>query len=69
MTSNGKLLTCLFEEEGYDIKKMIRNPKITDQEIREYIINSYKMKPEGIVELIRINRLRPSLNLMHKIGG
>ena len=69
LTSNGRLLTCLFEKEGYDIKKMIRNPKITDQEIREYIINSYKMKPEGIVELIRINRLRPSLNLMHKIGG
>ena len=69
LTSNGRLLTCLFEKEGYDIKKMIRNPKITDQEIREYIINSYKMKPEGIVELIRINRLRPRLNLMHKIGG
>ena len=69
LTSNGRLLTCLFEKEGYDIQKMIRNPKITDQEIREYIINSYKMKPEGIVELIRINRLRPSLNLMHKIGG
>ncbi|HET8792796.1 MAG TPA: GTP 3',8-cyclase MoaA [Nitrososphaeraceae archaeon] len=69
LTSNGRLLTCLFEKEGYDIKKMIRNPMITDQEIREYIISSYKMKPEGIVELIRINRLRPSLNLMHKIGG
>ncbi len=48
---------------------MIRNSKTTDQEIREYIINCYKMKPEGIVELIRINRLRPTLNLMHIIGG
>ena len=48
---------------------MIRNAKITDQEIREYIVNCYKMKPEGIVKLIRINQLRPTLNLMHTIGG
>jgi GTP 3',8-cyclase len=69
LTSDGKFLTCLFEKEGYDLKKMIRNAKTTDQEIREYIVNCYKMKPEGIVELIRINRLRPTLNLMHTIGG
>lgn len=69
LTSDGKFLTCLFEKEGYDLKKVIRNAKATDQEIREYIVNCYKMKPEGIVELIRINRLRPTLNLMHTIGG
>ena len=69
LTSDGKFLTCLFEKEGYDLKKMIRNAKATDQEMKEYLINCYKMKPEGIVELIRINRLRPTLNLMHTIGG
>ena len=69
LTSDGRFLTCLFEKEGYDLKKMIRNSNATDQEIREYIVNCYKMKPEGIVELIRINRLRPTLNLMHTIGG
>lgn len=69
LTSDGKLLTCLFEKEGYDLKKMIRDRKVTDQEIREFILNCYKMKPEGIVELIRINRLRPSINFMHTIGG
>ena len=69
MTSDGRFLTCLFEKEGYDLKKMIRSVKATDQEIRDYIVNCYKKKPEGIVELIRINQLRPTLNLMHKIGG
>jgi len=69
LTSDGRLLNCLFEKEGYDLKQMIRNTKATDQELRKYIINCYKMKPEGIIELIRINHLRPTLNLMHTIGG
>jgi cyclic pyranopterin phosphate synthase len=69
LTSDGRFLTCLFEKEGYDLKKMIRNAKATDQEIIDYIVNCYKMKPEGIVQLIRINQLRPTLNFMHTIGG
>ena len=69
LTSDGRLLTCLFEKEGYNLKELIRNVKITDKEIRDYIVSCYKMKPEGIIELIRINRLRPTLNLMHTIGG
>jgi hypothetical protein len=47
---------------------MIRNAK-TDQEIMDYILSCHTKKPEGIVELIRINGLRPTLNLMHTIGG
>ncbi len=69
LTSDGRFLNCLFEKEGYDLKKMIRNAKATDQEIMDYIVNCYKKKPEGIVELIRINGLKPTLNLMHTIGG
>jgi cyclic pyranopterin phosphate synthase len=68
LTSDGRFLTCLFEKEGYDLKKLIRNAK-TDQEIMDYILSCITKKPEGIVELIRINGLRPTLNLMHTIGG
>ncbi|MGZ5486468.1 MAG: GTP 3',8-cyclase MoaA, partial [Nitrososphaeraceae archaeon] len=68
LTSDGRFLTCLFEKEGYDLKKMLRNAK-TDQEIIDYIVSCHKKKPEGIVKLIRINGLRPTLNLMHTIGG
>ena len=68
LTSDGRFLTCLFEKEGYDLKKMIRNGK-KDQEIMKYIRECHKNKPEGIIELIRINQLKPTLNLMHTIGG
>lgn len=69
LTSDGRFLTCLFEQEGYDLKRVIRNGITPDEEIKDYIINCYRKKPEGIAELIRINRLRPTLNLMHTIGG
>ena len=62
LTSDGRFLTCLFEKEGYDLKKMMRNTKTSDQEIMDYIVSCHKKKPEGIVELIRINGLRPTLN-------
>ncbi|MGD1838044.1 MAG: GTP 3',8-cyclase MoaA [Nitrososphaeraceae archaeon] len=68
LTSDGRFLTCLFEKKGHDLKKMIRNGK-KDQEIIEYIKHCHKNKPEGIIELIRINGLKPTLNLMHTIGG
>lgn len=68
LTSDGRFLTCLYSKEGYDLKKMLRNNE-TDQKIMDYIINCYTEKPEGIVQLIRINGLRPTMNLMHTIGG
>ncbi|MGD1834482.1 MAG: GTP 3',8-cyclase MoaA [Nitrososphaeraceae archaeon] len=68
LTSDGRFLTCLFEKKGHDLKKMIRNGK-KDKEIIEYIKHCHKNKPEGIIELIRINGLKPTLNLMHTIGG
>lgn len=68
ITSDGRLLTCLFENPGHDIKKLLRNGK-TDQEIVNYILESIRKKPEGIVSIIRSKALKPTLNLMHTIGG
>ena len=68
ITSDGRLLTCLFENPGYDIKTLLRNGK-TDQEIANYILDSIRKKPEGIVSIIRSNALKPTLNFMHAIGG
>src|SRR5919202_766730 len=39
ITSDGKLLTCLFESSGHDIKNLLRGGK-TDQEIANYILES-----------------------------
>lgn len=68
LTSDGKFLTCLFDQKGYDLKSLIRSGK-TDKDIMDYIYMCQKKKPEGIVELIRLNALKPTLNLMHRIGG
>lgn len=68
LTSDGKFLTCLFDQKGYDLKSLIRSGK-TDKDIMDYIYMCQKKKPEGIVELIRLNALKPRLNLMHTIGG
>jgi cyclic pyranopterin phosphate synthase len=69
ITSDGRLLTCLFENPGYDIRSLLRNGKKTDQEIADYILESIWKKPEGIVRIIRLKALKPTLNLMHTIGG
>lgn len=68
ITSNGKFLTCLFEKNGYDLKKLLQQGK-SDVEIGEYILESIKKKPEGIISIIKSNSLKPSLNKMHTIGG
>lgn len=68
LTSDGRLLTCLFENPGYDLRNMLRNNK-SDSRIKKRIMENVMKKPEGIVKIIRTNALKPSLNLMHTIGG
>jgi GTP 3',8-cyclase len=68
LTSDGRFLTCLFESRGYDIKSYLRRGA-SDEELTQCLIHCMTMKQEGIVSLIRINGLKPKLNLMHTIGG
>ena len=68
LTSDGRFLTCLFESPGYDIKSYLRRGA-SDDELSQCFIHCMTMKQEGIVSLIRINGLKPKLNLMHTIGG
>jgi GTP 3',8-cyclase len=68
LTSDGRFLTCLFESPGYDIKSYLRRGA-SDEELSQCLIHCMTMKQEGIVSLIRINGLKPKLNLMHTIGG
>ena len=68
LTSDGRFLTCLFESPGYDIKSYLRRGA-SDEELSQCFIHCMTMKQEGIVSLIRINGLKPKLNLMHTIGG
>jgi cyclic pyranopterin phosphate synthase len=68
LTSDGRFLTCLFESPGYDIKSYLRRGA-SDEGLSQCLIHCMTMKQEGIVSLIRINGLKPKLNLMHTIGG
>ncbi len=68
ITADGRFLTCLFENPGYDVKTLIRSGK-SDDEIKNYLLECIKKKPEGIISIIRANALRPTINIMHKIGG
>jgi len=68
LTSDGRFLTCLFENPGYDIKSLLRKGA-SDEELNCCLIQCMTMKQEGIASLIRINGLKPKLNLMHTIGG
>ena len=68
LTSDGRFLTCLFESPGYEIKNLLRGGA-TDEELSQCLTHYITMKQEGVVSLIRINGLKPKLNLMHTIGG
>jgi cyclic pyranopterin phosphate synthase len=68
ITSDGRLLTCLYENPGYDLKNLLRGMN-TDEQIARYIAECMMKKPEGIISMIRSKTLRPSLNRMHTIGG
>jgi GTP 3',8-cyclase len=68
ITPVGRLLTCLYENPGYDLKALLRSGK-SDGYITTYILECIKKKPEGIISKIRAKELRPTLNLMHRIGG
>jgi GTP 3',8-cyclase len=68
ITPVGRLLTCLYENPGYDLKVLLRSGK-SDDYITAYILECIKKKPEGIISKIRAKDLRPTLNLMHRIGG
>lgn len=68
LTSDGRFLTCLFENPGNDIKSLVRGGA-SDEELASCLIQYMTKKQEGIAGLIRINGLKPKLNLMHTIGG
>jgi GTP 3',8-cyclase len=68
LTSDGRLLTCLFENPGYDLRNMLRSSK-SNYYIEKKIAENVMKKPEGIIKIIKTAALKSSLNLMHTIGG
>ena len=44
ITSDGRFLTCLFENPGYDLKSLMRSGK-SDDDIRRYILDASRKNP------------------------
>jgi len=51
-----------------DLKGLLRDG-VSNKEIERHILESIKNKPEGIIGLIRARSLKPTMNLMYRIGG
>jgi GTP 3',8-cyclase len=65
LTSQGSIKPCLFGDEEYDVKTMLREGA-PDEEIRAFVKNTVKAKPERKAEMGQIRKCQR--NLRH-IGG
>ena len=71
LTADGKLLTCLFASEGYDLKSLLRGGA-KDEEIRDFIITLWENRKdrysEERLELLKRGQIPKKIE-MFKIGG
>ncbi len=68
LTSDGKLLSCLFDTEYSDLKPMIRNGG-SDAELSQYIRDCVWKKPEGVGYMPWVKREWAKPRNMNAIGG
>ena len=64
LTTDGQLKTCLFYENGIDLKSLIRN-NCSDEELRQQVCLALQSKPQHH----EISSLPPELRGMSQIGG
>ena len=68
--ADGKLLTCLFDMNYYDLKQIIRRDGCTDEELAAHITNCVLKKPAGVAYMSFVKDMwkkRP--RAMNAIGG
>lgn len=68
LTSDGKLLSCLFDVEYHDVKSMLRRGK-SDHEIARFILSSVWKKPDGIAYMPWVKNGWEKPRSMNAIGG
>ncbi len=72
ITSDGKIVLCLFDKTGYDLKEFLR-PRIREKKLFDFILKTVKLKPEGFVALKKTffdkGENVESFFVMRKIGG
>jgi cyclic pyranopterin phosphate synthase len=68
--ADGKLLTCLFDINYYDLKQIIRRNGCTDEELAALIVSCVSRKPAGVAYMPFVKEMwkkRP--RAMNAIGG
>jgi cyclic pyranopterin phosphate synthase len=68
LSADGKIVPCLFDKAGYDLKPLLRNNS-SDDEISLFMKNAIARKTPGVETLLKqmspLQHIRP----MHTIGG
>jgi len=67
LSADGKIVPCLFDRTGFDIRPLIRNGA-TDEEIMTFISNAVSRKAPGVETLLKLQSLE-HVRPMHTIGG
>ncbi|MDG6898614.1 MAG: radical SAM protein, partial [Nitrososphaerota archaeon] len=68
LTSDGKILSCLFDTEYYDLKPLLRG-KGTEAELAQFMTEVVKKKPEGVGHMPWIKEGWAKPRNMNAIGG
>ena len=68
LTADGKLLSCLFDTEYYDLKPIIRGGG-GDDDLARFILDAFKKKPDGIGYMPWIREGWAKPRNMNAIGG
>lgn len=68
LTSDGKLLSCLFDVEYHDLRSMLRQGK-DEREIARFIVSSVWKKPDGIAYMPWVKNGWERPRSMNAIGG
>jgi cyclic pyranopterin phosphate synthase len=68
LTSDGKILSCLFDIEYYDLKPILRRGG-SDAELAQFIKETVKKKPEGVGHMPWIKDGWAKPRNMNAIGG
>lgn len=70
LSADGKLLTCLFDINYYDLKQIIRRNGCTDEEMAANIVNCVLKKPPGVAYMPFVNEMwKKRSRGMNAIGG
>ena len=68
LTADGKLLSCLFDTEYYDLRHLVRNGG-TDDDLASAILDAVWKKPEGVGHMPWIREGWAKPRNMNAIGG